>query len=240
MTRTTRNPVTARSRLSPNVLITLVVLVVAALVFGGVLLTQRGDDDVTPDSLRGPDANTVLDAGDEAVTIVEFLDYQCPACAGYYSGITRQLEEDYAGRITFVVRNFPLQAHPLARQAAAAAEAAALQGRFAEMYRALYDNFTGWALAPGGQSVSDDTGRAAALFDDYARTAGLDVERFRRDITSDEVRSRIEADLAAGREAGVTGTPTIFVDGTRFEPAGSSYADVAAELRSLLDDRLNP
>lgn len=102
------------------------------------------------DVLRRPDSHTLLAAPDNKVTVVEFLDYQCPACAGYYMNITKKLEKDYAGRITFVTRNFPLEMHPLAVPAARTAEAAAMQGKYREMYQALYDNYLSWARTADG------------------------------------------------------------------------------------------
>ncbi|GAB3562460.1 thioredoxin domain-containing protein [Amycolatopsis endophytica] len=238
MPRTSSSPVTARRGPSANVLVTIVVVVVAAVVFGGVLLSQRDGDADASAPLSGPDSNTLTQAADGRVTVVEFLDYQCPACAGYYASVTRKLEQDYAGRITFVTRNFPLEMHPLAVQAAQAAEAAALQGRYREMYHALYDNYQDWAIAPGGSEVSSDTARAATLFGTYARDLGLDLGRFHADATSDAVRQRIDTDRADGQRAGVTSTPTIFVDGARFDPAGGSYAEVDAQLRGQIDEAL--
>jgi protein-disulfide isomerase len=184
-------------------------------------------------------SHTLTEAKSDVVTMVEFLDYQCPACHAYYDNVTRKLEHDYAGRITFVTRNFPLDAHPLAVSAAQAAESAAKQGKYGEMYHALYDNYDSWALAPDGQNLSDDATRARAQFDTYAREIGLDLERFHRDQGSAELRQRIDRDRTDGDKAGVHSTPTIFVDGKQFEPSGQSFADVDRQLRALLDGALN-
>ncbi|MGI8307452.1 DsbA family protein [Saccharopolyspora hattusasensis] len=224
-----KNPVTQKSGLSTNIILTIVVVVVAVVVIGGVLLFNRGGADntssgssgggnaVAAEILRKPDSNVLTSAPDDRVTVVEFLDYQCPACHTYYSVLTKQVEKDYAGKITFVVRNFPLRMHPLARPAAQAAEAAALQGKFNEMYHALYDNYDAWALAADGQNVSTDEAKARGLFDQYAQQIGLDLDKFHQDMNSPQVNAKIDADVADGNKAGVSGTPTIFINGKQFD-----------------------
>lgn len=247
MSKKTRKPVIARKRRgipSTNIIMTVVILVVAIAVIGGIVLFggkdggSAGDGSTQTDQLVPPDAHTVTEASDDKATMVEFLDYQCPACEAYYQNVTKKLEQDYSGRITFVTRNFPLDVHPLAVTAARAAEAAAEQGKYVEMYQALYDNYQSWALAPDGKNVSDDEQRARTAFDGYARTIGLDLDGFHNDMASPEVQSRIDRDRSAGEKAGVTSTPTIFVNGKRFEPSGQSFADVDRQLRDTLDGAL--
>lgn len=234
-------------RPSANLIATLAILVLAVVVIGGVLLLNRSDDTgdngntgtpaTIPAELKaGPDSNTLTEAADGKVTVVEFLDFQCPACAAYYANVTKQLEADYAGKITFVTRNFPLSMHPLARQAAQAAEAAAMQGKYREMYHQLYDNYEKWAVAPGGQEVSDDAARATEFFDTFATAIGLDLDRFHTDMASAAVKERIDADVAAGEKLGVSSTPTIFVNGARFEPQGDTFGDVDEQLRAKIDE----
>jgi protein-disulfide isomerase len=235
-------------RPSANLIATLAIVVLAVVVIGGVLLLNRSDDTgdngggapaTIPSELKaGPGSNTLTEAADGKVTVVEFLDYQCPACAAYYANVIKQLESDYAGKITFVTRNFPLSMHPLARQAAQAAEAAALQGKYREMYHQLYDNYEKWAVAPGGQEVSDDAARAAEFFDTFATAIGLDLDRFHTDMASAAVKERIDADVAVGEKLGVSSTPTIFVNGVKFEPQGDTFDDVDSQLRDKIDEAL--
>ncbi|MGW5646815.1 DsbA family protein [Saccharopolyspora sp. NPDC003752] len=220
-----KNPVTAKSGLSTNVILTIVVVVVAVVVIGGVLLFNRGGSEdnasstpaVAAEILRKPDSHVLTSAPDNKVTVVEFLDYQCPGCRSYYSGLTKQVEKDYAGKITFITRNFPLGMHPLARPAAQAAEAAAVQGKYKEMYHALYDNYDAWAVAPDGQNISTDEAKARGLFDQYAQQLGLDLAKFHQDMNSPQVNAKIDADVADGEKAGVQGTPTIFINGKEFD-----------------------
>jgi protein-disulfide isomerase len=239
-----KNVVTAKKGLSANAWTTIAVVVVAVLVIGGVLVFNRSDssapsrDAVAADVLRRPDSNTLTTASNGTVTVVEFLDYQCPVCEAYYRNVTKSLERDYAGKITFVTRNFPLPMHPLAVPAAKAAEAASLQGKYQPMFDKLYGDYPAWALAADGQNVSDDIARAQAKFESYASEIGLDPARFRADLASPAVLQRIDQGKADGEKAGVTGTPTIFVDGNQFKPTGRTYADIAQQLRAEIDKAL--
>ena len=240
----TTNPVTQKSGLSVNILLTLIVVVMAVVVIGGVLWINRDGNgsaqggSVPAEVLRKPDSHTLSEAPDGKVVLTEFLDYQCPACQQYYSGITKQIEQEYAGRITFVVRNFPLDMHPLARPAAQAAEAAAEQGKFREMYHALYDNYQAWAV--DGQNLAKDPQKAAAQFDGYAQQIGLDLNKFHQDLNAPQVNARIDRDVADGNAAKVEGTPTIFVNGTQFSASGNAktYQDVTDQLKAQIDQEL--
>lgn len=239
----TRKPIKVKRGLSANLMLTIGVVVIAVGIIVAAILVAGGKnekaDHVSADILRKPDSNTLTQAPDNKVTVVEFLDYQCPACAQYYKNITRKLEDDYAGKITFVTRNFPIQqVHPLAAPAARAAEAAGIQGKYKEMYHALYDNYEKWALASDGRSVSEDQQRAQQAFDAYATQIGLDLNKFHEDANSDVVKQRIERDMADGEKAGVESTPTLFVNGNRFKPSGDSFGDVSRKLRKQIDKEL--
>ncbi|MEJ2857862.1 MULTISPECIES: DsbA family protein [unclassified Saccharothrix] len=239
MAGTKNNPVTARRGPSLNLILTVVVVVVAAAVVGGVLLANRssGSAGAAPDGRLVPaGAHTLSSVEGGKVTLVEFLDYQCPACAAYYANITKKLEQDYQGRITIVTRNYPLEMHPLAQPAAKAAEAAAKQGKYKEMYHALYDGFQNWAV--NGRATSDDAAAATAKFEEYATSIGLDLAKFRADVDSSEVKAVIDRDLADGQALGVNSTPTFFLNGKKFEPTGGTYPDVDRELRAEIDAAL--
>jgi protein-disulfide isomerase len=123
--------------------------------------------------------------------VIVYGDYECPYCAAEMQALTG---------VTLVFRHFPVVSkHPRSRRLAAAAEAAALQGRFWEMHDSLY----------GDQGHLDDPHlwqRAEAL--------GLDLERFEADRRSETVAARVERDFRSGIAAGVMKTPTLFKDGT--------------------------
>jgi NhaA family Na+:H+ antiporter len=139
----------------------------------------------------------------EGLTIVEYGDYACPHC-GYLFEIMHGLMMEYGGKIRFVFRHFPLNTiHREARQAAAAAEAAADQGKFWEMHSKLYQS---------RNHSLDNLYRMAEELD-------LDLSKFKEDIDSERVQNRIDKDIEEGLKSGVNGTPTIFIDGRRYDGA---------------------
>ena len=141
------------------------------------------------------------------VTLEEFSDFQCPACGGLEPGL-RRVVKDYGDRIRFVFRNFPLQMHKYAFLAARAAEAAGQQGKFWEMHDMLYDNQKEWS----------DSMEPRVQFDAYATRLGLDVQRFKADMTRQDLADRINADLKRGNSMGVRGTPTVYLNGRELVP----------------------
>jgi protein-disulfide isomerase len=161
-----------------------------------------------------------------AVTVMEYGDFQCPAC-GAYEPLVKQLQSDYAGKILFVFRNFPLyQIHPNAEIAAQAAEAAGIQGKYWEMHDLLYEKQNDWVNVANGSVVSD-------RFDAYAQSLGLDVSKFNNDIASTAVKDKVQADLTLGNQASVDHTPTFFINLTQI-PNPQSYD----EFRQVLDAAL--
>jgi len=144
----------------------------------------------------------VLGAGDAPVTVLEYGDYECPFCRGAARDLHRMLDL-YPGSIRFVFRNFPIpQLHPHAEQAAEAAEAAAAQGRFWEMYELL--------LRPSsGLDLDSLLG--------YARDLGLDLDRFGKEVTDGAYAAKIEQDVQEGFRNGVNATPKFYVDGRRID-----------------------
>lgn len=149
---------------------------------------------------RGPD--------NAAVTLEEFGDFQCPPC-GKLAGPLKEIEKDYGSRLRVIFRNFPFSVHQHAHEAACAAEAAGLQGRFWEMHDLLYREQDMWAQSKEVQS----------LFNSYAGTIGLDIERFKKDAASPQVKARIEADRKHGEALGVKNTPTIFINNQPVPPS---------------------
>src|SRR3954466_8312 len=118
---------------------TLLIVVGAAFFLGGSSSPDKATPTISQDQAKmlvRPDSH-IMKATNAKVTIVEFGDFQCPACGASYP-IISQLLTQYKGKVNFVFRNFPLQMHPNAPIAAEAAEAAGAQGKFFEMYDALY------------------------------------------------------------------------------------------------------
>jgi protein-disulfide isomerase len=139
--------------------------------------------------------------------LVVYGDFECPYTAAATREIDRLLERGAAFEVVF--RYFPLRSiHPHAQAAAEAAEAAARQDRFWEMHDVLFRNQM--RLEP------DDLRR-------FAERLGLNLDRFDSDLTGGAVRDRIERDIDTGIQSGVDGTPSLFIDGRRYE--GSRDAD---------------
>jgi NhaA family Na+:H+ antiporter len=158
--------------------------------------------DPTRDHVRGGGAPN-------AVNMVAYFDFLCPYCRRLRK-VMDQLRRAYGGRILYAFRHFPNErAHPGAERIARASEAAANQGRFWEMHDWLFS-----------QDLPIDEGE---LFD-FARSLGLDMDRFKADLDGEETRRRVESDLADGRRNGVTGTPALFIDGIRYDGAWDFYA----------------
>ncbi|RKH09756.1 DsbA family protein [Corallococcus sp. CA053C] len=149
---------------------------------------------------------------DAPVILVEYGDYQCPYCGQAYWEVKR-LQQTLGARLGFVFRNFPLtQAHPLALQAAEAAEAAAAQGRFWPMHDLLYEHQDRLELP---------------MLLSHAEALELDVDRFREDLDSHRFEERIRRDFMDGARTGVNGTPTFFPNGHRHD--GPFNADALLE-----------
>ncbi len=148
----------------------------------------------TRDHIRGP--------ADAAVTLVEYGDYECPHCGRAYP-IVKAIQQRMGPRLRFVYRNFPLrESHPHAERAAEAAEAAAAQGKFWEMHDRLFER----QFALDGEYLIE-----------YAGDLGLDVARFRKELTSGAYAPRVREDFRSGVTSGVNGTPTFFINGVRHD-----------------------
>lgn len=155
----------------------------------------------------GPVRTSVGDApflgrADAPVTLVEFSDYQCPFCQRFFATALPALKKDYidTGKLRFVYRDFPLEMHPRAREAAEAAHCAGEQGKYWEMQDALFQHQT--ALAT--QQLAE-----------YASALGVNRRAFDECVTSGRHAARIERGLVDGAAAGVQGTPGFVVGKTQ-------------------------
>ncbi len=142
---------------------------------------------------------------DASVTIVEYLDFECEACGAYYP-LVKQLAEEFKNDVRFVNRYFPLPGHKNGLPAALAAEAAGKQGKYWEMHNILFDNQKNW-----GEKQSPDP----AIFEGYAKQIGLNMDQFKKDVGSNEVKERVNRDKNSGTKLGVSGTPTFFLNGEK-------------------------
>ena len=211
----------------------IIVVGVALVTFGsGAMLYRAKRPHVKdiPESQRVParsDTSAHVRGNPEApVTLEEFGDFQCPPC-GQFAGFAEELVREYDSRLRVVFRNFPLPAHEHAREAAQAAEAAGLQGKFWEMHDTLYREQAVWSKAPN----------ARELFESYAGTIGLDMDHFKKDMDSDKVRERIDSDHALGDFLGVKVTPTLFINNRPVEQQEKNPEGVRAAINAALEEK---
>ena len=160
---------------------------------------------------------------DAMVTLEEFGDFQCPPCSTFAS-FGEELLKEYDSRLRIVFRNFPLPLHEHARDAALAAEAAGMQGRFWEMHDVLYREQAVWSKAPN----------AHELFESYAGTIGLNLDQFRNDMDSEKVKERVDSDRALGDSLGIKLTPTLFINNHPVDPKDKNPEGVRAAIDAAL------
>ncbi len=163
-----------------------------------------GSDDLLAvtdsDWTRGGDANA-------PVTLIEYGDFQCPACGAYYP-LTHQLEMDFGTQLRFVFRHFPLlEVHPNAIPGALAAEAAGKQGKFWEMYDKLYENQKEWGESPDAKSK----------FVEYAVSIGLNKDQFIADEDDSTLLAKVKQSRSNSEKLGLNGTPSFFLNGKKIE-----------------------
>jgi len=180
----------------------------------------------------GTIADQVFGNKDSKVVLIEYGDFQCPACASAHPGL-KTLAEQYKGQLAFVYRNFPLSAnHPNARASSAVAEAAGLQGKYWEMHDYLYENQSAWSDLQG--NIRTDT------FTRYAEILGLDTAKFTTDLASESISQKISFDQALGKKTGVNSTPTFYLNGVEVESGiiKDLQSGSGAQLRALIDEQL--
>lgn len=173
---------------------------------------------------------------DAKVTIIEYGDFECPACLQSFPFVS-QFKEEYKDRVRFVFRHFPLsqlnpQLHPNAFIAHRAAQAAANQGKFWEMHDQLYQSQNQWART----SSNLDVAAAGKLFETFAEQLELNMDQYRTDVSSEATNDFIKLQLASGSELDVTGTPSFFINGEKIDSPQNeeSYAAFTAKVDELL------
>lgn len=185
-------------------------IVVIALVIWGLIAAEKKSNREQA-QIAEPDVITSLDhiKGDPnaPVTLLEYGDFQCPACAQYHPLVEEVLEGVGSSTVRFVFRHFPLSQHKNAMPSSLAAEAAGDQGKFYEMYNLLYERQVDWENVQNPESI----------FEGYASELGLDIIKFRESMKLSENLEKINNDYKSGLNAGVKGTPTLFINGKIIE-----------------------
>jgi len=173
----------------------------------------------------GADPPYTLGSPNAPARLEEFGDYQCPPC-GMFHPILQQMHKEFGDKLQITFREFPLTpTHQHALEAASAAEAAGLQGKFWQLHDVLYEHQKDWS----------DKFDVRPIFEGYAKDLGLDMERYKRDVESEQVAQRIFLDGKRGHSMGVKGTPTVFLN-DREVPFASLPAD---SLRVLIQQQIN-
>jgi protein-disulfide isomerase len=152
------------------------------------------------------------------VVVVEFSDMQCPSCRRGNDTV-EQLMLQYEGKIRVIFRHYPLDIHPKARLFAQAAEAAHRQGKFWEMQNLIFNE----------QDANEKR------LEEFARSLGLSMEQFRKDMKSKEVQDAILNDIASARRYGVTSTPTYFLFVGEKGQMIQGHLNLAAEMQKVIE-----
>ena len=202
--------------------VTVIILIIAGLI---MIVNSPSTPSSESSNVAPVSAKDITNGENKAkVTLIEYSDFQCPACATYHP-IVKQLLEEYKGKIYFVYRIFPLtNIHPNAKISSRAAYAAYKQNKFFEISDLLFGRQKDWS------SASDPTG----IFMDYARELKLDLKKFQTDLNSDEAKNYVNDSEKQALAEGINSTPTFIVNGVKIKnPAGYE------EFKKIIDNELN-
>lgn len=189
-------------------------LLFSVLALVGFVVVSATNDSAEQDELATTaqvvreNSHRLSTAEDERAVLVEFLDFECEACAAAYPFV-EELRVEYGDQVSFVGRYFPLPGHPNSMTAAVAVEAAAQQGEFEAMYHQMFETQTEWSHNEESQ---------ADIFRGYAQDLGLDMEAYDQAVVDSATEARVLLDKNDGTGLGVTGTPTFFLDGELIQP----------------------
>jgi hypothetical protein len=183
-------------------------------ILGGLIAISQGEkinvEDVELSSVHaaskdsGNIADHVSGNANSKVMLIEYGDYQCPGCESAYT-VIKQVTDKYRKEIGFIFRNYPLTSiHPNALAAASASEAAGLQGKYWEMHDRLYSDQSSWKDLSGAARTD--------YFMSSAKSLGINGAQFEAALDSPEVSKKINFDIALGKKANISGTPTFYVN----------------------------
>ena len=204
----------------------IIAAVLAAAIGAGALMfrSTQPQPSTTSSPAGSPIASPTAVTPKSVVTIEEFGDYQCPPCGALHPAV-KNLKNEYGDRVRFVFYHYPLtQIHKHALEAAHAAAAAGLQGRFLEMHNLLYESQNAWSEASDLRPIVVN----------FARQLGLDVERFVRDMDGARVDALVSADVRRANSMGVNATPTLFIDGQLIENENLTIENLRKEINQRL------
>lgn len=188
----------------------IVIIVVVVLGLVGVLMLTKDKESSSgsnSSTSQSQGSNHTVGAGNKKVTLVEFADFQCPACKSFFP-IVNEIKKSYGDDITFQFRHFPLtQIHQNATISSRAAEAAGKQNKFFEMHDLLFENQDSWAQLENPTSV----------FEGYATQLGLNIDQFKKDMADSATLAVINADQKIGQGFGANSTPTFVINDKKLD-----------------------
>ncbi len=197
-------------------------VIVLVIIAGAILFSNKGDNSSGGDFSFDDHAKGDKDA---SVVLVEYADFQCPACGAYYPLVSDLRDSFSDSQLRIVFRHFPLsQIHPNAVSASRAAEAAGLQGKFFEMHDIIFENQSKWSSVPRPQS----------LFESYAGEIGLDVDQYKKDFSGSAVRLAVEQQAASANKFGLNSTPSFLLNGVKIDNP-RSLDEFVAVVQAKLD-----
>ena len=205
-----------------------VILIIVIGIAGIVMLAKnkKNDNIENGTSLLPPitENDHIKGNNESAITLVEYSDFQCPACGDYYP-LLKQLNEEFGDNILFAYRHFPLQQHQNAKPAAIASEAAAKQGKFWEMHDMIFENQDKWS----------EEKNAEEIFMGYAQKLGLDEAQFKNDLASQETKEKVDDDYKGGIKARVNATPSFFLN-SKIINTPRNYNEFKQLIQQAIDD----
>ena len=226
---------------------TLAIIAIIVLAFGGLLVWSIGqksenspnyadfnaNDVIGPNKYNGEIGDHVFGNAAAPVLIFEYADYQCPGCATTYPRLKKLLEE-YGDKLGIVYRSYLLSYHQNGTAAASAAEAAGLQGYWAEYANLLFTNQSEWEYA----SVRERGEIFASYFEAVSEGKG-DLEKFRSDMGSSNVKKKIDFDMGLGKHVDVQSTPWLIINGEHIDITGAGGEEGFLKLmREKIDEAL--
>ncbi len=208
---------------------TVAIVAVSIIILGAVVVTGSKSQSPAGTPAGKPDAAILAVRADDHMrgnpdakaTLIEYGDFQCPACGQYESMLQRLLAE-HGSEVQFIFRNFPLPQHQNAELMARAAEAADQQGKYFELHDVIYAKQAEWS-----SSV-----KARELIDGYAQDLGLDVGKFDADLFDQSVTDRITNDKQDAKALQLGGTPSFFLNG-QVLPNPKSYDELVAAVQAV-------
>ena len=199
----------------------LIIMAIVIAAFIGLFVFSGSNSDTAQ---GGQPSNHIKGNPDGLARLVVYEDFGCPACAAF-APIVDEVVKIYSDKISYQFKHYPIPSSTNSFAAHRAAEAAGMQGKFFDMYELLFPRQQQWS----------QTDSARSLFETYAQEIGLDVGKFNEDFEAESTNSTINADKQEGIDAGVTGTPTFFLNG---QPLDNNDIQTVESFSKLVEEAI--